>query len=291
MTRARGYGAGKLILAGEHAVVYGHPAVAFAVDRGTTVTLEPRPGPTEVLSAPCDERLRAALRRALGEGFAVHVTTDLPIGRGMGSSAALALALVEARAALAGRPLSPEAHFQEALEVERVFHGQPSGLDVAVGLTGGLVRYRRPRPGEALAASLERLGPVDWCVVVLDSGEAGDTAELVARVAAGRPANDPLLAEIGALVEEVALSLSIPDRLGPLLTHNHRLLQRLGVSTPQLDALVDLALRSGAAGAKLAGAGGGGVALALFPDPTSAEGLMKGATQRGLRPLLCRPGP
>lgn len=135
---ASGTGRGKLLLCGEHAVVYGHPAIAFAVDRRTTVTLTERPGPTEICSVHADERLLAALAGVVEpEGLRVEVSTDLPVGRGMGSSAALAVALVRARAALAGEAPDPDEVYERAMPIERAFHGNPSGVDVAVSARGG----------------------------------------------------------------------------------------------------------------------------------------------------------
>ncbi len=266
--QASGTASGKLILSGEHAVVYGHQAVAVSVDRSTTVTLRRRPGATRIeRSVLRDERLRAAVAAVLpGEGLGVSIETDLPVGRGMGSSAALAIALIRARAGLEGR----EADFGELLEdgfkVERVFHGDPSGVDHTVAALGSAVRYRATRPSPEIVP----MGMPPMQLVVLDSGLTGDTRRLVSAVAARRPGIDPVLERIGALTDELVelLEMSAPaEVVGHLLTENHGLLRDIGVSTPNLDRLVDFALRAGAHGAKLAGAGGGGVVIALVDDP------------------------
>ena len=284
---ARGQGHGKLILCGEHAVVYGHPAVAFAVDLATSVTLEARPGPTAIDGAAADARLTEALRLVLpAEGFCVRVASSVPVGRGMGSSAALAVALVRARAALDGTTLDDDATYAAAMPCERVFHGNPSGLDVAVSVRGGCLRFTRGVP-----PTLEPLAPGPWQVVVLDTGVAGDTAALVAGVASRRPAIDPHIEAIGALVDRCCGALGSPARLGPLLTENHRLLQAIGVSTPALDELVHLALDAGALGAKLAGAGGGGVAFALVADDRGADAVLRAADRHGVSARVTRPLP
>ncbi len=258
-----GFGNGKLILCGEHAVVYGHPALAMAVDRGTSVTLTPTRGPTRILSDIRDPRLeRAILTRVPAQGFEVRIDTNLPIGRGMGSSAALSVALIRAVRALDGQTPSVDELYEQAFEIERVFHGNPSGLDHAVSARGGLLRYRRGPP-----PSFEPLSSPAGRWVVLDSGEEGNTAELVAGVASRRPRIDPILERIGALVHEAATVLDDPAKLGPLLNENHALLREIGVSNSRLDALIAFAREHGALGAKLAGAGGGGVVLALVADP------------------------
>ena len=280
-----GIGWGKLILCGEHAVVYGHPAIAFAVDLSTRVTLTRRPGPTGVAGCPPDARLTAALHEVLEPtGWGVRLDSTLPIGKGMGSSAALAVALVRARAELEGRSLDADETYAQAMPCERVFHGNPSGLDVAVSARGGCIRFTRGTP-----PTLQPLTPGRWRVVVLDTGAAGDTAELVAGVAARRPGVDPVLQSIGALVERCCGHLDDARALGPLLTENHRLLGKLGVSTPELDDLVALALDAGALGAKLAGAGGGGVALALVDDTAGADAVLAAAERAGVPALACRP--
>ena len=275
-----GAGHGKLLLCGEHAVVYGHPAIAVAVDRSTRVSLTRRPGPTAVRSVHVDHRVRDALFTTLPDvGFDVEVVTDLPVGRGMGSSAALAVAVVRAWADLEGEIVSPEVVETRALPIERSFHGNPSGVDVAVSAHGGCLWFQRGEPSIREALPSPRLP-----LVVLDSGADRETAHMVAAVAARRPDCDAELEAIGRLVHEARGCLQDVTALGALLLENHRRLVALGVSTPALDALVDLAMTHGATGAKLAGAGGGGVVLALVEDPGS---LLVAAADRGVHAFPC----
>ena len=260
---------GKLILMGEHAVVYGHPALAIAVDRGMTVTLRDRPGPTGIDQAwVSDSRLDAALGTVLpAEGVGVTVHSDLPIGRGMGSSAALAVALARASISREGKVETREEVNVRAFAVERIFHGNPSGIDHTVSMLGGAVQYRR-----------EDSGPVFDCIdlpplpiVVIDSGAAGNTAELVGGVASRRPNVDAYLTQMGTLLTDTlpALRGGDLDAIGQAWHENHWLLKAIGVSTPTLDRIVRVATDAGAAGAKLAGAGGGGVVIALAEDPSA----------------------
>lgn len=272
-----GQAPGKLILFGEHAVVYGHPAVAMAVDRGTTVRLTPCEGPRRVRAAAMDDpRLPAALDAVLPrEGLDVRIETELPVGRGMGSSASLAIALVRAQAAWQGRTASMEECVEQGFRLERLFHGNPSGLDHTVSARGGAVRYRRGPEG--LVIEELHLGPLP--LVVLDTGRAGNTAELVAGVAARRPGVDPLLERIGALVDEVIPALQRGDlpAIGRAMQENQRLLVGIGVSSPEIEALVAFAMEHGSLGAKLAGAGGGGVVIALHPRPEELVAAAGGA--------------
>lgn len=263
-----GSASGKLILCGEHAVVYGHPAIAMPISQRTTVTLDRVDGPSH-FAGPADERATKVLRLLASEtGWRATVDSDIPIGRGMGSSAALCVAIVRAMG-VSGQ----EAQIAAAMVGEREFHGNPSGLDVQVSVREAMIRFQRPHKLAILAAAPR------WTVVVLDSGFPGNTKKLVAGVAARRPGIDPVLDDIGALVHEAERVLDDAAKLGPMLTENHRLLTRIGVSTPQLDGLVELALTHDAAGAKLSGAGGGGVVLAIIDDP---KPLLTAAHQRGI---------
>ena len=185
------------------------------------------------------------------------------MGRGMGSSAALSVALVRAYACATHTMLTTEQTHEQALAVETLFHGTPSGIDNAVAALGGLVHFRRTDTGPVWTS----LPCPALTVVVLDSGTAGNTRELVGGVRERHPENTPILNAIGALTPQIQAALTDLDRLGPLLYNNHQLLGELGVSTPALDSLVHFAMDAGATGAKLAGAGGGGVVLAVTHSP------------------------
>ncbi len=156
---------------------------------------------------------------------------------------------------------------------------------------GGALRYRRTEAG----LSLEPLVVPDLELVVFDSGAPGDTGRMVAGVRARRPAIDGALERIGALTELVAATLTrqhdgaqAARELGPMLRENHELLREIGVSTPELDQIVAFACANGASGAKLAGAGGGGLVLALSESPAE---LLRAATQAGMTTFSLRIAP
>ncbi|HCH66213.1 MAG: mevalonate kinase [Deltaproteobacteria bacterium] len=280
---ATGRAPAKLIVTGEHSVVYGHPALAVAVDRWTHVRLTRLESaqPTTVRSR--DTSPTPALVAALGtlipaSGVAVDISTDIPIGRGMGSSASLALAAVRAWLALSSRKASFDAVNNQVFAIEQVFHGTPSGVDHGVMMRGGVVRFEKTSAGPRLQAVPTPTLPL----VVFDSGVAGCTRTLVADVRERSGTLQPVLDAIGALSRQIISSIRTPaplPHLGTLFTENHRLLRQLGVSTPTINRLVEFALAHGALGAKLSGAGGGGVVIALAPDPTP---LLSAARSAGL---------
>ncbi len=217
----RGRGLGKLILLGEHSVVYGHRALAASVSLGTTVTLYRTEGPTRLgRSALRDARLAAALAVALPPtGLSVDIDTELPVGCGMGSSAALTVALLRAGSEAGGTTLSPDELHERGFAIERIFHGNPSRLDHAVAAMGGAVLYRKGEgPQQVDLPSLD--------IVVLDSGTAGDTAALVAGVASRRPGIDAALDRLGALVEEAVEDLGDVARLAACMDEAHAHLRR-----------------------------------------------------------------
>jgi mevalonate kinase len=265
-----GSGHGKVILLGEHAVVHGHPALAMAIDR--TVTVEVRPGAgvvTGVLAGRLDDdsttaRAVQAVATALGRpmDFDLEVTSDVPLRSGLGSSAAFSVALVRALTGQAG--WAPEVEVL-AMRAERLFHGNPSGVDVALAARGGVGTFTR-------AAGFVPVSARALTLIVGLSGEPRDTAARVAEVA-GRLVSDPRstrlhLGELGMLATAGTRALVAGDlaTLGGVMDVAHDHLVALALSTDRLDAMVAAARAAGAIGAKLTGAGGGGAMIALAPD-------------------------
>jgi mevalonate kinase len=275
-----GSGCGKLILLGEHAVVYGHPAIAVGLSKQTEVILDPRPGPTRIVEANIqDARLNELISKALpSEGLAVRIRSELPTGRGMGSSAALCVALIRAREALNGNEPTLEEIHAAGFELEAIFHGTPSGIDHAVAAHGGALFYRKGEEPEILD-----MPPIQ--AVVLDSGRSGNTALMVAAVAERRPSIDFALAQLGEFAGIARNQLSDTTLLGELMIEAHALLKIIGVSTQTLDELVALSMANGATGAKLSGAGGGGVVIALCPE--NPDALLQAALDRGIQAFTC----
>jgi mevalonate kinase len=270
-------GYGKIILLGEHAVVYGYPALAAALDRGVTLAPVPTPAGGSLrlelagwnLQVAADEdhpaaKSLAAIADALGAGrppLSLIGDAQIPHGAGLGSSAALAVAVARALAAHRKQPLDLATLTRAAGVSEALVHGRPSGVDVALAIAGGVGVFRR-------ASGLAPLvGVPPLRVLVGPSGAPRSTAAMIDRVAeaTGGRTDDARLRELGALADTGTAALLAADRdaLGAAMNRAHALLAELGVSTPQLDALCDAARAAGASGAKLTGAGGGGAVIAI----------------------------
>ncbi|XYH92297.1 mevalonate kinase [Sorangium sp. So ce1128] len=285
MTEALGEASGKVILLGEHVVVYGAPALAAGIERGARARAARSSGasalwlggrehgapPAEGEAGSDVAQAFTALLEALPDAGPVRVAaeSDLPPGGGLGSSAALGVAIARAVAALARGPLgSPaEAAFTAAAAWERVFHGNPSGIDTTAAARGGCFRFTRAHGATSLAPR------DDLWLCIGSTGVPSSTrsmVDLVARLFERKPTlAESSISGISALVENAALAIEAGDAigLGRLMDLNQMLLAGMFVSTEAIEALCKLAREAGALGAKLTGAGGGGSVIALLPPP------------------------
>jgi mevalonate kinase len=194
----------------------------------------------------------------------------LPGGAGLGGSAALSVAIVRALDDALGVRRGAPAVAEAALAAERVFHGNPSGIDTAMATSGGVALFRKGQPLQPLRLARP------LTLVVGHSGEPGSTHETVASVGrqhARNPAKvDEIFDAMQALVENARLALetgAMAD-LGQLMLLNQKLLNALLLSTGRLEEMCNTALQAGALGAKLTGGGGGGCMIALCQDAGAA---------------------
>lgn len=286
-----GTASGKVILCGEHAVVYGVPALAVGIDRGARAEATPLDaGPTTLfvrgwnlrVSEDDDVPVGRALRDLLAatrEGgvqpspLAIEAESDLPPGGGLGCSAALGVAVA--------RAIDPSADVGavavRANAWERVFHGNPSGVDAAVASQGGCVLFQRTAEGRVIERV--RVGRV-LHLCIGHTGQASSTKTMVDVVAQLRERRPETTAKafsaIEALVRNARLAVEAGDvrAIGQLLDLNQMLLAGLFVSTPEIEQLCASARSAGAAGAKLTGGGGGGCVVALVDDARTAASVL-----------------
>ena len=282
---------GKVILFGEHAVVYGRPAIAVPVTKvQAAATIEDAaPGSGCTISAPDigarirlhsspDDPLATAVRLALDPAglndepdWNISVTSTIPIAGGMGSGAAVSAAL--ARAVLSNAPTfrgCPDAETVNRIvyAVEKIHHATPSGIDNTVVVYEQPVWFVRGRPPEIFDIARP------FHLVIADTGIASPTGQVVADVRAARRQDaaryDAIFDAIGAITEEArrAIARGKLEALGLLMRENQRLLRQLDVSAPSLDSLIDIAEGAGAAGAKLSGGGRGGNLIAMVAPET-----------------------
>ncbi len=276
-THAKARASGKVILFGEHAVVYGTNAIAAGIDRGAVASVERKPhGPsalrigTRTVTADRDAKddLAAAFAALLDTKPAlpamhVEARSDLPPGGGLGSSAALAVAIARAAEALEGESANDASVLERAAAWERVFHGNPSGIDATAAAKGGIFRYARADGATPIEPG------ADFLFCVGSTGQPSSTRTTVELIASRRE-RDPALVErsiaaIASIVGNAILAIEAGDHraVGDLMNMNQHVLSGLFVSTSELEDLCAIARGAGALGAKLTGGGGGGCVIAL----------------------------
>jgi mevalonate kinase len=203
--------------------------------------------------------------RSLEPRVNLMISSALPSGAGLGSSASAMVAAVTAVGLLEGWGLDLNAVVETAMLGERLVHGKPSGVDVAASVFGGVLEFRVGK--EPRQVPLEK--PAKLLVVY--SGKRRKTGSLIKKVSTTKdlyPALFAKLCESATLVTEIATERLVSGRveeLGKVMTYNHAVLGMVGASNESLDRLVDFCIESGCLGAKLTGAGGGGSVVAVAP--------------------------
>ena len=276
---------GKVILFGEHAVVYGRPAIAVPVTE-VQARAEVVPGPlgqgVVVVAPDLDRRfvlgqaasddplahiVRQSLRRmARGPNpdLTLTITSTVPIARGMGSGAAVSTAIVRALAQHFGHWLPSRAISDLVYQAEILYHGTPSGIDNTVVAFEKPIFFVKEQGWEFFWVGKPFL------LAIADTGVESSTREVVAdlrrRYQDAPDRYQPLFDRVGEISNEARQAIERGEwqAMGRLMDENHGLLQQMGVSCPELDCLVAAAREGGALGAKLSGAGWGGKMIALI---------------------------
>jgi mevalonate kinase len=294
---------GKIILFGEHSVVYGRPAIAAPVTQvkaKAIITANPMASPgyvriqapnigleTDFYELPAAHPLAIVMGeviRFLGvrqlPACTIRITSSIPIAAGLGSGAAVSVALIRAISAFLGKPLDNESVSSLAFQVEKTYHGTPSGIDNTVITYGQPIYFVRGQPVVRLPVG------EPFIVVIGDTGVSCPTSVTVGDVAQAWRTDpetiDQEFDQIARITDAArgAIERGKIEQLGPLMETNHQHLQRLGVSSPELDYLVEAAQHAGALGAKLSGGGRGGNMIALV-EWDRAQAIAEALTMAG----------
>lgn len=291
---------------GEHAVVYGRPAIAAPVSQlRARATIEPsaerwlvasdlgirrrleQAKPNDPL-ATAVQLVQAAARLDRLPGFTLTVNSDIPVASGLGSGAAITVAAIRALAAFLQLSLSLEEISQFTYEVEKIFHGTPSGIDNTVITYEQPVFFRRGDPQPHIEPF--RIGrPLR--LLIADTGVRSSTKDVVGDVRQRWQADRPRFEAIFDACGEIAIAgrraIEAGDQmeLGRLMNRNQQWLEKMTVSSPELERLVAAAIESDALGAKLSGAGRGGNMIALV-SPETEKTVRAALQQAGARTVL-----
>ncbi len=290
---------GKAILFGEHAVVYGQPAIAAPVTQvKARAIVSPQPDRPRgwvgvqapdiglektLLELPENDPLSRVIGGVLEAtatpqppACTIRITSTIPIAAGLGSGAAISVATIRAFSEFLGRPMNDEQVSNLTFEVEKLHHGTPSGIDNTV------ITYETPiyfaktnTDAENQLVILKVARP--FTLVIGDSGVSSPTALTVGDVRQAWLENgefyEELFVRTGDLVKHARQAIEKGDIqvLGQLMDENQALLEKMGVSSAELDRLIQAARQAGAYGAKLSGGGRGGNMIALVPDDAAGE--------------------
>ncbi len=288
--RVTAFAPGKVILFGEHAVVYGRPAIAVPVLQvRAEATIEPGDDghvsidasdigrQYELDGARADDPIAAIIRLTVkhlnvpSRGFHLHVHSTIPVARGLGSGAAVSVAVAHALAGFFQKQVSKEELSALAFQIEKLHHGTPSGIDNTVIAFEQPVYFVRGEPIQSFRVAQPFL------VAIGDTGVPAPTKVAVGDVRRAwegdRKRYDALFDRIGAIARSAKMAIEAGgiDEIGPLMNENQALLQEIGVSSKEVEKLVQAARRAGAPGAKLSGGGRGGNIIALVEEASRAR--------------------
>jgi len=305
---------GKIILFGEHAVVYGRPALAIPVTQvhaDVEVSDSSRAGiwiqapdvnlHAELNTLPSDHPIASVIHNFLFlwrvspfPNLEIKISSTIPVASGLGSGAAVTVALTRALASHLDHPMTDEQVNAFAYEIEKLHHGTPSGIDNTVVTYAKPVYFIKGQPIEIFKVG------APFTIVIGDTGISAPTKESVGDVRklweADKTKWESVFDKVGRIANKAKEAIEsdsttlesdslLSNTLGELMNENHALLQEMTVSSPELDRLVSAARNEGAMGAKLSGGGRGGNMIALV-EPERAEEVSSALMAAGAKRTL-----
>jgi mevalonate kinase len=303
MTRITCSAPGKVILAGEHAVVHGYPAIASAVTLRMSMTLDMLEEPRfelhlddivmtfrasslnglalesatnyPLFKAVLDTLQAEGKGKPRSQGFTLAVKSAIPVSAGLGSSAATCACFVKTLASWLGLELSNDKLLFWSRAAEKLYHSNPSGIDTAAAINGGMFLFQKGQIVERIECDVLP----DGDLVIVDTGVQRNTGKMVDAVkdalCRDKACIEDCFEKIATIVNEtwgLVKSGKVTTRsLGALFSRNQRELQTVGVSTTRIEDIIKVGVKNGAVGGKLTGAGGGGCVILACPTSKAAR--------------------
>lgn len=309
MTESKASAPAKVILFGEHFVVYGNPAILASINRRITVKAHPIGEDKIVIRSDIRiageysssgfrtieggieakatlDPLHNAIRQALSTrkaGIEIDVSSTVPPGIGLGSSAAACVATVAAVNSLFQKKLSRQKICELAIESERLIHRNSSGADCYVSTFGGLIQYSKAKGFRKVQARSPLV------LVVASTGVRHSTGDLVTGVKKFKDRNRSLFASLAKQAADICAQAQIAiasgkrKKIGELMNENQAILRQIGISHYKADDLIDICGKAGALGTKITGAGGGGAVIALVASRQDSAKIASRAKAAGYK--------